>query len=89
MKTLLTGENIYSTPIRSYRMEDTLVTQMRVLFNKTAYDKGRALNSRSNSIDLDDGEIVKRAIRETLTTGKVGSLQVDPNYLDFEVFSGK
>lgn len=65
---------------------------MNVLFDKAAYEKGRSLNNEfegNNSVtaeglnEQEGGAIVERAIKDSLVSGKVGSLTVDPNYLDF------
>lgn len=65
---------------------------MNVLFDKAAYEKGRSLRTdvdnrisgTTDDSETVDGNIVKRAIQDSLVSGKVGSLSVDPNYLDFE-----
>lgn len=64
---------------------------MNVLFDKAAYEKGRSLKSDvdndltgEESNDMKDGKIVRKILKDSLVSGKVGSLSVDPNYLDFE-----
>jgi hypothetical protein len=61
---------------------------MNVLFDKAMYEKGRSLdNTRSNKVvddEKDEGKAIEQAIKESLAGGKVGSLSVDPNFLDFE-----
>lgn len=69
---------------------------MNVLFDKAAYEKGRSLKDdvTDNTIgtvegvdedsEMKEGKIVKRALLDSIATGRVGSLQVDPQYLDFE-----
>lgn len=73
------------------RTGDSVVAKMNVLFDKAAYEKGRTLETEVRSNDLNEseeemreGKLVKRALLDSVTTGKVGSLSVDPNYLDFE-----
>lgn len=63
---------------------------MNVLFDKAAYEKGRSLKSEVDN-DLasedgseKDGKVVRKILKDSLVSGKVGSLSVDPNYLDFE-----
>lgn len=69
---------------------------MNVLFDKAAYEKGRSLkddvadntvgieNPENEEIEMKEGKIVKRALLDSIATGRVGSLLVDPQYLDFE-----
>jgi hypothetical protein len=61
---------------------------MNVLFDKAMYEKGRSLdNTKSNKVvdeEKDEGKAIEQAIKESLASGKVGSLSVDPNFLDFE-----
>jgi hypothetical protein len=69
------------------RQDDSIVAKMNVMFDKAAYEKGRSLKPEENpsSKDMNDneGRVVERAIRDSIAAGKVGSLTVDPNYLDF------
>lgn len=59
---------------------------MNVLFDKAMYEKGRSLDSNNNKVvdEKDEGKSIEMAIKESLANGKVGSLNVDPNYLTFE-----
>lgn len=59
---------------------------MNVLFDKATYEKGRSLDANNNKpVDgKDEGKAIERAIKDSLASGKVGSLSVDPNFLDFE-----
>lgn len=54
---------------------------MNVVLDKAMYEKGRALKT--------DEKSVRRAIEETVNTGQVGALNVDPAYLVFEPQSRK
>lgn len=75
-----------------HRDDNTVIAKMNVLFDKAAYEKGRSLRvdndnrigDATDDSESVDGSIVKRAIQDSLVSGKVGSLAVDPNYLDFE-----
>lgn len=49
---------------------------MNVVLDKAMYEKGRSLKN--------DEKSVKKAIEETVTTGHVGALNVDPFYFVFE-----
>jgi hypothetical protein len=65
---------------------------MNVLFDKAMYEKGRSLdNTKSNKLvdEKDEGKAIEQAIKESLASGKVGSLSVDPNFLDFEPLGSK
>jgi hypothetical protein len=65
---------------------------MNVLFDKASYEKGRSLESGSaNKLvdEKDEGKVIEKAIKDSLATGKVGSLSVDPNFLDFEPLGGE
>lgn len=68
---------------------------MNVLFDRDSYEKGvekimekqeKEVNEVADKLtqeDMLEGKIVKRAIQDSLATGKVGALTVDPHYLDF------
>lgn len=66
---------------------------MNVLFDKATYEKGRSLDTSSSANKLidekDEGKVIEKAIKDSLATGKVGSLSVDPNFLDFEPLGGE
>jgi hypothetical protein len=63
-----------------------VIAKMNVLFDKAMYEKGRSLDPKSDKLvdDKDEGKAIEKAIKESLAGGKVGSLSVDPNFLDFE-----
>jgi hypothetical protein len=63
-----------------------VIAKMNVLFDKAMYEKGRSLDTNSNKIvdEKDEGKSIEKAIKESLASGKVGSLSVDPNFLEFE-----
>lgn len=76
-----------------------MVAKMNVLFDRDTYEKGIEMimekQEKSNAIadkltqeDMVEGKIVKRAIQDSLATGKVGALTVDPHYLDFNALEG-
>lgn len=64
---------------------------MNVLFDKALYEKGRSLDTSDNKLvdEKDEGKAIEKAIKESLASGKVGSLSVDPNFLDFEPLGSK
>lgn len=75
-----------------------MIAKMNVLFDKAMYEKGRSLDTTSaassNQVDGEntkdeEGKSIERAIKESLASGKVGSLSVDPNYLEFEPLASK
>jgi len=53
-----------------------VLAKMNVIVDKAQYEKGRALK--------EDVSPVKITLQETVATGKVGNLAVDPAYLVFE-----
>lgn len=57
---------------------------MNVVFDKEKFVKGRSLESD----DIEEGEMVRRVIRDSIAAGRVGSLTVDPQYLDFTPING-
>lgn len=71
-----------------------MIAKMNVLLDKNVYEKTRMLvkPEQANEIVNADQELtgmhagveVKKALLDSLVNGKVGSLSVDPNYLDFE-----
>lgn len=92
---------IFSIIIKKYhfsRTNDEVIAKMNVLFDKAMYEKGRSLdtagaannNKVDDPIDKDEeGKSIEKAIKESLASGKVGSLSVDPNYLEFEPLASK
>lgn len=60
---------------------------MNVLFDKEKYVKGRSLESEHPD-SIEEGDMVKRVIRDSIAQGRVGSLTVDPQFLDFEPITG-
>lgn len=63
-----------------------MIAKMNVLFDKAMYEKGRSLDTDNNKLvdEKDEGKSIETAIKESLASGKVGSLSVDPNFLEFE-----
>lgn len=91
---ILIGYSCYS------RDAGSVVAKMNVLFDRDTYEKGYgdmmdkqakdvAVADKLTQEDMVEGKIVKRAIRDSLATGKVGALTVDPNYLDFNAVEGE
>lgn len=74
-----------------HRNNDDVIAKMNVLFDKAMYEKGRSLDTSNNKIvdEKDEGQSIEKVIRDSLATGKVGSLSVDPNYLEFEPLASK
>lgn len=69
---------------------------MNVVFDKDAYEKvhgsqttGEASGSQTGQTDSPAGEPVRKALLDSLVSGKVGALSVDPNYLNFEALECK
>lgn len=68
-----------------------MIAKMNVLFDKAMYEKGRSLDTSNNKLvdEKDEGKAIEKAIKDSLASGKVGSLSVDPNFLDFEPLGSK
>lgn len=75
-----------------------MIAKMNVLFDKAMYEKGRSLDTAeaasSNQVEgadekSEEGKSIEKAIKESLASGKVGSLSVDSNYLEFEPLASK
>lgn len=89
----------YKIDILGFEKEaDSIKAKMNLLFDKAVYEKGRSLKTNisennltgaDDDIEMREGKIVKRALLDSIATGKVGSLQVDPQYLDFEAIDCK
>lgn len=63
---------------------------MNVLFDKTSDSKCPVdVNSNSIEDETDDCKHLKKALLESISTGKIGALTVDPQYLDFEALECK
>lgn len=70
---------------------------MNLVFDKDAYEKVHGSqtmvegsdSSKANPSDFSSGEPVRKALLDSLVSGKVGALSVDPNYLDFEALECK
>lgn len=71
-----------------------MIAKMNVLLDKSLYEKTRMLSKQPDEANeivnaeeitgMQAGVEVKKALLDSLVNGKVGSLSVDPNYLDFE-----
>lgn len=71
-----------------------MVAKVQALFDKGDVEKQHSLET--NNIEKDseaaiqkNAEVIKAALIDQLATGKVGSLTVDPQYLDFEALECK
>lgn len=67
------------------RENKQLVASMNVQLDKAAVEKGRAL---SDDTQGNDGNVYK-ILQESVQSGKIGNLKVDPKYLVFEPVSSK
>lgn len=99
-KSLLTSKLISSAaPREQFKMihflicrnDNDVIAKMNVLFDKATYEKGRSLDTNNNKVvdEKDEGKAIEKAIKDSLASGKVGSLSVDPNFLDFEPLGSK
>lgn len=74
-----------------------MIAKMNVLLDKAVYEKSHAADASSKNTDPETeeqanshaGDDIKKALSDSLVSGKVGSLSVDPNYLDFEALECK
>lgn len=74
-----------------------MIAKMNVLLDKAVYEKSRSVDASSKNAvpeteeqaDAHAGDDIKKALLDSLVSGKVGSLSVDPNYLDFEALECK
>lgn len=77
----------------SNRQGTTMVAKLQAMFDRADYEKGYALATNTvgadNSEAAKSGDIVKAALQDKITTGKVGSLTVDPQFLDFKALECK
>jgi len=53
-----------------------VLATMNVIIDKMQYEKGRSLKEDLNPVE--------KVLQETVATGRVGNLAVDPEYLVFE-----
>ena len=74
-----------------------MIARMNVLFDKAVYteahasvetaegaENGSKVESANEKKGDEEGKCIEIAIKESLASGKVGALSVDPNYLEFE-----
>lgn len=74
-----------------------MIAKMNVLLDKAVYEKSRPTEVTGKKADPETedqadshaGDDIKKALLDSLVSGKVGSLSVDPNYLDFEALECK
>nr|XP_014100024.1 uncharacterized protein LOC106624750 isoform X5 [Bactrocera oleae] len=84
----------YKTEIVGFEKQGTtMVAKLQAMFDRADYEKGYALATNTvgadNSEAAKSGDIVKAALQDKITTGKVGSLTVDPQFLDFKALEYK
>lgn len=64
----------------SYREDNQLVAHLNLQLDKAMAEKGRSLSDDPDSHD----EQVHKLLQESVGSGRVGNLKVDPAYLVFE-----
>lgn len=62
---------------------------MNTLFDKDDFRNGHNLPDELKEEAVQTGLTIKTALLDTVSTGKVGSLTVDPQYLDFQSLEGR
>lgn len=65
--------------------ENNLIALFNLQMERPGTDKGRSLAENMNEID----EKVHKILQESVGSGKVGNLKLDPQYLVFEPQSSK
>lgn len=63
------------------RNDGQVIAKMNLVLDKAMYEKGRALK--------EDPRTVRKAIEDTVASGHVGALTLDPSFLVFEPMSCK
>jgi len=71
-----------------------MVAKVQAMFDKADVEKEHTLDTNnieksSEAAIQKNAEVIKAALQNQLATGKVGSLTVDPQYLDFEALECK
>lgn len=71
-----------------------MIAKLHTLFDKNDYEKGYDLNTNIVKDEqqekmLKNGDLIKSALLDQIATGKIGSLNVEPQYLDFEALECK
>lgn len=66
------------------RENNNIIAVMNLQLDKAAAEKGRALNSPE-----DTDEQVHKVVQDSVGSGRIGNLKVDPQYLVFEPQSCK
>lgn len=88
---IYTNQNTYL--LLKNREGTTMVAKLQAMFDKSDYEKGHALATNmvgdDNSEAAKSGDTVRAALLDKISTGKVGSLTVDPQFLDFEALECK
>ncbi|XP_023033743.1 uncharacterized protein LOC6638494 isoform X6 [Drosophila willistoni] len=85
----------YKTDILGFEKQGTtVVAKVQAMFDKTDVEKMHALDTNNidktsqNAVEK-NAQVIKAALMDQIATGKVGSLTVDPQYLDFEALQYK
>lgn len=63
-----------------YREQDNVIVSMELELDKGQFERGRSLEASGSSLE--------RLLQDTVSTGRVGALTLDPNYLVFEPHQG-
>lgn len=71
-----------------------MVAKMQAMFDKADYEKGHALMTNNIATDINElaiknGDMIRATLQEQISSGKVGSLTVDPQFLDFTALECK
>lgn len=71
-----------------------MIANLQAMFDKDEYEMGHALATNTIPVDVKEsamknGDIIKMALLDKISSGKVGSLTVDPQFLDFQALECK
>jgi len=77
-----------------FREGSTMVAKVQTMFDKGDVEKKHDLETNevdktSEAAAQKNAEKIRSALKDQIATGRVGSLTVDPQYLDFEALECK
>lgn len=70
--------------IHIFRERNDIVAVLNLQLDKAVVERGRALSDETNN-----EEQIEKAVKDSIVTGRVGALKVDPSYLYLESQSRK
>lgn len=67
-----------------FRDHNNMIAVLNLQLDKAIVERGRALNDENDNKDQ-----VEKAVKDSIVTGRIGALKVDPSYLYLDSESGK